>query len=669
MIKRLILLLIVLVAISEVNTEPIRTRINIDAGKSLGTMKPLWRDFAEGSESTDPDYLRSTEQWLKPLKPRTIRTDTTVEFCRVSLDSAGNVVFDFKALDHWIELVRGMGADPILCLSYTPPDLQPKGGSGISPPTDLKKWEEVVYGIVKHVNVDKGYNVRYWEVWNEPNHSGFWSGTMEQYFDLYAATTRGALRADPTIKIGGGAFSSSVADWLKGLMDYAKANNLRLDFVSWHDYNEAPEYYKQTARRVQGYLHDRGMTAELMITEWNWHPGMVTANDNEVGASYVARCLHHMVDSPLDRTTFFEIKDGWKAYARYWGRWGLITYDNHPKAVYYVYKAFSHLSTNRVSLLGGTANVNGLASRDGDKICAIIYNSGTAKQALVDLDIRGLPDGKLVWKRYLIDPEHSNPLNQGNDSQLEKVEDLVTICHKGELRTSLELEPYSVSLICLEPAANDTREAVEMPLHADKATKFRTLARKTDKPLIIDGDLSDWKSPAIRGGWCKPVATCRFAWDNSMLYIAVQMHEADFIQNMPDSEIWAQDSLQVGFDTLSDARFTDPYIGDDYEYGFAITPRGPVVWRWECPSWKEAGPVPNVKFSGNRDEHNKVTTYEIAIPWSELDPFEPRLGAVLKIGLTLNDVGKNTERDAVEWGGGIAGYKEPALFRPVQLAE
>jgi len=106
--KRLILLLIVLLAISEVNTEPIRTRISIDAGKSLGTMKPLWRDFAEGSESTDPDYLRSTERWLKPLKPRTVRTDTTVEFCKVNLDSAGNVIFDFKALDHWIELVRGM---------------------------------------------------------------------------------------------------------------------------------------------------------------------------------------------------------------------------------------------------------------------------------------------------------------------------------------------------------------------------------------------------------------------------------------------------------------------------------------------------------------------------------------------------------------------------------
>jgi hypothetical protein len=667
--RGLILALIVLLTISIVDAETIHTRITIDAGKSVGTMKPLWRDFAEGSESSDPNYLQSTIHWMKPLKPRTIRTDSTINFCKIDLDSAGNITFDFDALDKWIEITHSIGAEPILCLAYTPPLLQPQGGSEISPPTDLKLWEEIVYSIVRHINIEKGYKVKYWEVWNEPNHSGFWSGTMEQYFELYAATVRGALRADPTIKIGGGAFSSSVTDWIKGLMDYAKANNLRLDFVSWHDYNVAPEYHKQTARRVKGYLHDRGMDAELMITEWNWHPGLVTANDNEIGASYAARCLHHMIDSPLDRATFFEIKDGWKAYARYWGRWGLFTYDNHPKAVYYVFKAFSHLSTNRISLLGGTANVNGLASRDGDKVCAIIYNSGTQKHAIVDLDIRGLPKGRLVWRRYLIDAEHSNPLNQGHDSELEKVEDFVTLSHCGNLKTSLEMKPFSVSLICLEPAANDTREAKEMPVHSDKATKFRTIAYKTKKPPIIDGDLSDWQSPTIKWGWNKPGANCRFEWDNSMLYIAVQTYDEDFVQTMPDSEIWAQDSLQIGFDTLGDAQFNDPYIGDDYEYGFANTPRGPVAWRWECPSWKEAGPVPVVNFVVKRDEKNKITTYEIAIPWSELEPFQPQTGATLKIGLTLNDVDRNTERDTIEWGGGIASYKEPALFRPVQLAE
>jgi xylan 1,4-beta-xylosidase len=31
----------------------------------------------------------------------------------------------------------------------------------------------------------------YFEVWNEPNLTdGFWAGTQQQYFDLYAATAR-----------------------------------------------------------------------------------------------------------------------------------------------------------------------------------------------------------------------------------------------------------------------------------------------------------------------------------------------------------------------------------------------------------------------------------------------------------------------------------------------
>ena len=35
----------------------------------------------------------------------------------------------------------------------------------------------------------------YFEVWNEPNLSGFFSGTQQQYFDLYAATAH-AIKGD-----------------------------------------------------------------------------------------------------------------------------------------------------------------------------------------------------------------------------------------------------------------------------------------------------------------------------------------------------------------------------------------------------------------------------------------------------------------------------------------
>ena len=48
----------------------------------------------------------------------------------------------------------------------------------------------------------------YYEVWNEPNLSGFWRGTMEQYFELYKVTATTVKNIDPLFKVGGPSTSS-----------------------------------------------------------------------------------------------------------------------------------------------------------------------------------------------------------------------------------------------------------------------------------------------------------------------------------------------------------------------------------------------------------------------------------------------------------------------------
>ena len=68
---------------------------------------------------------------------------------------------------------------------------------GVTPPTDYKKWSELIYHWVRHSvekygeNAVEGWD---WEVWNEPD-IGYWNGTPEEYDKLYDYTAASVKRA------------------------------------------------------------------------------------------------------------------------------------------------------------------------------------------------------------------------------------------------------------------------------------------------------------------------------------------------------------------------------------------------------------------------------------------------------------------------------------------
>ncbi|RLF04204.1 MAG: hypothetical protein DRK00_07230 [Thermoprotei archaeon] len=47
----------------------------------------------------------------------------------------------------------------------------------------------------------------YWEVWNEPDMDRFWSGSPEEYFNLYEAVARALKEAAPEHLVGGPAIA------------------------------------------------------------------------------------------------------------------------------------------------------------------------------------------------------------------------------------------------------------------------------------------------------------------------------------------------------------------------------------------------------------------------------------------------------------------------------
>jgi hypothetical protein len=188
-------------------------------------------------------------QALAPIHPPTVRIDANLES-----RSRGPGDLDLSGLLARIAEVRSVGAEPLVLLSYMPRWLGEPNANGHSAtrvaPYDLDLWQDLVEETVRTVATAPAPAYRF-EVWNEPDLPIFWQDTPEAFADMAVRTHRAvaAVKAEtglplevggPALAIGGEAFSDIFADILTPYVTRVVAAGLPLDFVSWHDYANAP---------------------------------------------------------------------------------------------------------------------------------------------------------------------------------------------------------------------------------------------------------------------------------------------------------------------------------------------------------------------------------------------------------------------------------------------
>ncbi len=150
-------------------------------------------------------------------------------------------------------------------------------------------------------------------------------------------------------------------------------------------------------------------------------------------------------------------------------------------------------------------------------------------------------------------------------------------------------------------------------------------------------------------------------YDKEHFYLTAQITDDIHSASAKGSEIWNNDGLQFSFSNgvPGESRYW-------YEYGISGTPQEPQVYRWTVPEGKEAGNVVNSKLVITRDEEEKITFYQLALPWSELAPIRAGSGEAMSFSVLLNDNDGNGRKGYIEWGSGIGSEKSPKLFRAMQ---
>jgi hypothetical protein len=400
-------------------------QVVVDFSRSVGTIRHL--DDLEGGTLTKRGWI-DLSPYFKELGVEHVRLhdipwdfdnvhDINYVFPNFDADADEAKNYDFAGTDWFLKPLRTLGVGIIYRLGYSAEEaMLPRVHN--APPKDFEKWAHVCLNIVKHYNGgwDNGFHdqIRYWEIWNEPDISGFWTGTPEQYYKLYETTARAIKNYDPSLKVGGPTLAGHL-EFLEGFLKYCQEHGVPVDFVPWHRYSTEPYSVLELSEKVRGLMTQYGFgKAESILDEWNYFPGdwdrlgkdaryaegIAKQIKGIAGAAYDAAVLTYLQDSTVDIATFYA---GTTMLF-----WGLFDEYGVPEKPFYSFKAFSELLATPQRLFTAGSDREGftvIAGLSADKSQATVLISnfahGPGRYALA---LKNLPwSGKFTCETYLLD--------------------------------------------------------------------------------------------------------------------------------------------------------------------------------------------------------------------------------------------------------------------------
>jgi xylan 1,4-beta-xylosidase len=360
---------------------------------------------------------------MAPLRPNLVRIDASFE--RLYPDDPQIDEVAFAALGAEIDEAIDIGAEPVVILSYTPTwlgDDRPSSDRTKVPPSDADVWESLVLEVVERLATR---DVRWFEVWNEPDNPIFFQGLLPEFLDsVFRPSAQAVLEAERRtgrdLRFGGCACFFADPVWIVPMMSFARANDLPLDFLSWHHYGNTPFFGPDGAeplgppefRRLLEPLRRRNPVTsasfygdqivsvrawrdaiyadadakpELWIDEWNLSAaGFDKRHDSSVGAAFQAATLVELQRAGLDRASVFRSVDPSygtdvvPAQPELYGGWGLVGRYGTTKPAWRTHRFWRELGSELVAFTSpadARLGVSGLLTRrDGLRFAGLIAN-------------------------------------------------------------------------------------------------------------------------------------------------------------------------------------------------------------------------------------------------------------------------------------------------------
>ena len=289
-------------------------------------------------------------------------------------------------IDPFISLAASMGAVPSISVRL-------EGGT-----------PEQAADLVRYVNLEKGYQVRYWSIGNEPQ---YYEGYDTARFNTEWRAIAQAMQAvDPTILLLGPEVTQWTGDpasnpkdeagrgWVE---EFLRANGDLVDIVTIHRYPfpalggdaptiddlrlNSPEWdrilpaLRATIQEITG--HELPVAVTEVNSNWSNASGSDATPDSLYNAIWWADALGRMITQRVEIVTFFSLQSNPST-----GGYGLLA-RSEPRPTYFTYQMYQHFGTTLVESSSGDEAVSIYASLHEDgRLAVLLVNLGAEEKSL-----------------------------------------------------------------------------------------------------------------------------------------------------------------------------------------------------------------------------------------------------------------------------------------------
>jgi hypothetical protein len=206
-------------------------------------------------------------------------------------------VFDWTTLDAWLDLAATHQVDVLYTFGVTPAWAAsnptqpcPYHAGACSPPANLADWDAFVRALVIHSNG----RIRYWELWNEPNLTEYWTGNVQLLSQMAQRAYAIIKSIDPNAVIltpAATAVHGDIGGWLTQY--FSAGGGSSADVVAFHGYlpgsAPAPEQLKGVVASINAAMAASGQSDKpIWDTEASWGTA-VQLPDLDAQTAFLAR--------------------------------------------------------------------------------------------------------------------------------------------------------------------------------------------------------------------------------------------------------------------------------------------------------------------------------------------------------------------------------------------
>jgi xylan 1,4-beta-xylosidase len=308
-------------------------------------------------------------------------------------------MYDWAKIDQLYNDLLARHIKPFVELGFTPNVLATSENSifywhGNTSHPKPDGWHDLVDAFTRHLEARYGKDeVRTWyfEVWNEPNLSGFWEGgDQKAYFELYDLTARTIKSVDPNLRVGGP--STAGAAWVPEFLAHVKLSGAPVDFVTTHTYgvqggfldengksdtklDPSPDAIIGDVRHVREQISASAFPGlPLYFTEWSTsYTPRDSVHDSYISAAYILNKLKASqgLVQGMSYWTYTDLfEEPGPPTAPFQGGFGLLNPEGIRKPAYFAYKYLHALDGDSLATSDPQAM---LSTKDGN-VTAVIWD-------------------------------------------------------------------------------------------------------------------------------------------------------------------------------------------------------------------------------------------------------------------------------------------------------